>query len=189
MVYVNWLDMVHKGIESLKMFNPSVNKWLQAHSQARFAITRVLLESAPNLVEIRYIEKSASDGKPDLLIRVNRDVIRTEGKEAIKQFLLKLQVYKSTADIEAAKQMFYKYSEVTKQFLEYRQIVLDRKKPRKLFVQSSTHLSGDGKSAAIKTYSPTHESLIESFNDHLKDEEGIDEALVDLWRKDCKHFD
>lgn len=181
--------MVHKGIESLKMFNPSVNKWLQAHSQARFVITRVLLESAPNLIDIEYIENSASDGKQDLLIRVKRDLIRTEGKEAIKQFLLKLQIFKSTADIQSAQEMFDKYSEVSEPFAKYRQIVLERKKPRKLFVQSSTQLTGDGKSVALKTYSATHEALIESFIDHLKEEEAIDEILVDLWRKDSKHFD
>lgn len=61
-VYVNWLSMVHKGIESLKMYNPSVKKWLQAHSQARYVITRVLLESAKELVKIEQIEKNKDDG-------------------------------------------------------------------------------------------------------------------------------
>ena len=54
--------MVHKGIESLKMYNPSVKKWLQAHSQARYVITRVLLEASKQLVDIQYIEKSPNDG-------------------------------------------------------------------------------------------------------------------------------
>lgn len=61
-IYVNWLLMVQKGIDSLKIFNPTVNKWLQAHSQARYVITRVLLESAKELVKIEYIEKSPVDG-------------------------------------------------------------------------------------------------------------------------------
>jgi dipeptidyl-peptidase-3 len=61
-IYVNWLSMVHKGIESLKMYNSSVNKWLQAHSQARYVITRVLLESSKELVNIKYIEESPIDG-------------------------------------------------------------------------------------------------------------------------------
>lgn len=61
-IYVSWLSMVHKGIESLKMYNPEAKKWLQAHSQARYVITRVLLEGSKNLVKIEHIEK-AEDGE------------------------------------------------------------------------------------------------------------------------------
>lgn len=62
-IYANWLSMVHKGIESLKMYNPAVKKWLQAHSQARYVITRVLLEGAKDLVKIEQLEKNKDDGK------------------------------------------------------------------------------------------------------------------------------
>ena len=62
MVYVNWLSTVRKGIESLDMYNPSLKKWTQAHRQARYVITRVLLEASQQLIDIQYIEKSSKDG-------------------------------------------------------------------------------------------------------------------------------
>lgn len=62
LVYITWLEMVLKGIESLKMYNASVKKWLQAHSRARYVITRVLLEGAKDLVSIEHFEKSPLDG-------------------------------------------------------------------------------------------------------------------------------
>ena len=43
-------------------------------------------------------EVTGEDGKPDLLISLDREKINTVGQEAIAKFLLNLQVYKSTRD-------------------------------------------------------------------------------------------
>lgn len=50
----------------------------------------------------------------------------------MRKFLLKMQVYKSTADIEAATDMFGNYSKVDDKFLEILKIVVDNKKPRRI---------------------------------------------------------
>ena len=119
------------------------------------------------------------------------NLVKTVGKEVIGAFLLKLQTYKSLGDIESAQDMFDKYSEVGDDlefpYLKFRDIVLERKKPRKLFVQSSTQHS-NGK-VVLKSHPSTHEGLIQSFIDHFDDsEEDIDQIIVDLFRKDSKHF-
>lgn len=49
-------------------------------------------------------------------------------------FLLKLNVYKATANFEAANKMFGDYSKVSDKFLEIRDIVINNKKPRRLEV-------------------------------------------------------
>ena len=55
-------------------------------------------------------------------------------------------MYKATGDYAQAKQMYDHYSDVsdcsTPAFLSLRAIVLDRKQPRKMFVQGNTKLSG-----------------------------------------------
>lgn len=56
--------------------------------QARFVIMRVLIDA--EVVTISEI--TGEDGKPDLLISLDRDRIAVEGKEAIGKFLCKLQV-------------------------------------------------------------------------------------------------
>jgi dipeptidyl-peptidase-3 len=54
------------------------------------------------------------------------------GEEAIGGFLLKLQVFKSLADIESARKLIEKYSEVSDSlenpYLKYRDIVIARRK-------------------------------------------------------------
>ena len=123
-------------------------------------------------------------------MKKDHKLIETEGKKAIGDFLLKLQVYKSMGDIESAQKIFDYYSEVNDSleypYLKYRDIVLARKKPRKLFVEASTRLV-NGK-VELKSYEATHEGLIQSFNDHINDEKDIDDIIVNLWKKDIKYF-
>lgn len=57
--------------------------------QARYVILRVLLE-ADGVVSIS--ERTGTDGEPDLLISLNEENIYTNGRKAIADFLLKLQV-------------------------------------------------------------------------------------------------
>lgn len=64
---------------------------------------------------------------------------------------MRLQVYKSTADIDEATKMYMgHYSVVEAQspsghnFAKIREIVIDRKKPRTVLVQSNTVIKGNG---------------------------------------------
>lgn len=47
-------------------------------------------------------------------------------------YLLKLQVYKSTANFDEGTKMFDGYSAVNEKFLKIREIVVANKKPRRL---------------------------------------------------------
>ena len=58
--------------------------------QARYVILRVLLEAGEGLVQLTSV--TGSDGKPDVLIKVDRDKIVSVGRPAIGNFLRKLQV-------------------------------------------------------------------------------------------------
>ena len=69
--YVNWLTMALSGLRGLETYSVDANKWLQAHSQARYVILRVLLETAPGLVTIKETV-DPEDQKPDLLVTLNR---------------------------------------------------------------------------------------------------------------------
>ena len=65
--------------------------------QARYVILRVLLENAVGLVSIE--KTTGSDGKPDIIIKLDRSKIETHGKPAIGDFLKKLQVYTCTLQL------------------------------------------------------------------------------------------
>ncbi|GFT41757.1 dipeptidyl peptidase 3 [Nephila pilipes] len=139
-MYVNWIDVTFAGLEALRMYDPKTESWLQAHGQAAYVILQVLLECEGNFVKVQKI--TGEDGNPDLLFTLDRSKILSHGKPCIGEFLKKLQLYRATADVAAAKALFDKYSSVTSEnhypFLDYRDIVLARRKPRRILVQANT---------------------------------------------------
>ncbi|XP_035289426.1 dipeptidyl peptidase 3 isoform X3 [Anguilla anguilla] len=185
-VYVNWLTMVRAGLLGLEFYTPKSKSWRQAHMQARFVILRVLLEAGEGLVTLQ--ETTGADGQPDALITLDRSKIHTVGKDAIKRFLCKLQVHKSTADVEGGRALYEGYSEVTStgshDFLRLRETVLLRKEARKMFVQANTRVKGE--SVELVEYEGSAGGLISSFTERFpEDAEEVEAQLLELSKRDA----
>uniref|UniRef100_A0AAX7UYN0 Dipeptidyl peptidase 3 n=1 Tax=Astatotilapia calliptera TaxID=8154 RepID=A0AAX7UYN0_ASTCA len=185
-VYINWLSMVRAGLLGLEFYTPESKRWRQAHMQARFVILRVLLEAGEGLVGLE--EVTGEDGKPDAQITLDRSKIPTVGKNAIHRFLCKLQVFKSTADVEGGRAFYDKYSTVSDtgahNFLRLRETVLLRKEARKMFVQANTRISGD--SVELVEYEGSAAGLIRSFTERFQDDaEQLESGLLELSKQDA----
>jgi len=153
-VYINWLSMVRKGLLGLEFYSPETTKWRQAHMQARFVILNVLREAGHDFVKI----ENSSDGP---IVTLDKTKIHSVGIKAIGSFLMKLMVYKSTANVEHGTAMYNKYSAVNDEYLELRKIVLAKKQPRKVFIQPHSYVL-DGK-VKIKSFEATAQGLVDSF--------------------------
>jgi dipeptidyl-peptidase-3 len=135
-------------------------KWGQAHSQARFSILRCFLEAGNDFCKLSYTK----DDLTDLTISLDRSQILTTGRKAVEDYLTKLHVYKSTADVEAGTELYNRMTHVDAEFWggKVRNEVLRNKQPRKVFVQANTVLADDG-TVALKEYEPTLEGLVASY--------------------------
>jgi len=178
--YANWLSMVLAGVKGLEMFSPASQEWKQAHSQARFVIMQVMLEAGDDFLTVK--EVVGEDGKADMLITMDREKILTVGKPAIADFLLKLQVYKSTGDISSAKDMYDKYSEVSEPWASRRQIVVDRKQPRVILVQGNTVLKEE--KLELVQYEPSPAGMVKSWAERFPDTSKLDTIMAKLDAKD-----
>ncbi len=139
-VYVNWLSLCHAGVRGVEMYSPAASEWKQAHCQARFVILNVLIEAGQGFVTLNSV--TGEDGQPDLLLTMDRNKLESVGRPAISEFLKKLQVYKSLGDVDNAKKMFDHFSEVNETWLQWRDIAISRKRPRKILVQANTVVNG-----------------------------------------------
>lgn len=185
--YVNWLLLVNNGVEkALEMYQPSTKTWLQAHSQARFVIMRVLLEAGKGLLTVKETEENKK-----LQLTLDREKLTSVGGKAIAEFLIKLQVYKSTGDFAAAKQLFDKYSEVSDDgpypWSRWRNIVLEHKQPRRLFIQHNSVIE-DGGDVKLKNYDATLEGLIQSWVDRFPKPDDIYDSLEHLAELEKPYF-
>ncbi|XP_069824333.1 dipeptidyl peptidase 3 isoform X2 [Dendropsophus ebraccatus] len=188
-LYVNWLNMVRAGLLGLEYFTPETGKWRQAHMQARFVILRVLLGAGENFVTVS--QKTGADGRPDAQVSLDRSKIMSVGRPAIQRFLQRLQVYKSTADVDRAREMYDGYSKVTDEepykFLTLRDIVILRKEERKLFVQINTHLTGD--TVDVLRYDSSPSGLILSVLQRFcNEEEDLEREMLELSHADALYW-
>jgi len=152
--YINWLIMVRAGLRALEFYTPDTKKWGQAHMQGRYVILRVLLNAGEGLVHIKETSDNA-------FVILDRSKILSVGMKAIGDFLNKLQIYKSTADVDSATKFFGGLSEVSDHFVKLREIVLARKKPRRVFVQSHTTIEND--QVKLHEFDASAEGMIKSF--------------------------
>lgn len=157
--YVAWLQMARAGLMALEFYNPASKKHGQAHMQARFAILQVFLRAGQGFVEIE--EREEADGK-NLIVHLDRSKILTVGKPAVDAFLQKLHVYKMTADVTNGTAFYLDHTVVDEKFVAWRDIVISRKQPRKLFVQGNTVLNADGTVGWVD-YEPSLEGLVRSW--------------------------
>ncbi|KAJ3483997.1 hypothetical protein NLI96_g5928 [Meripilus lineatus] len=123
--YITFLLMARAGLRALEFYDPKTKKHGQAHMQARLGITQHLIKSGiARLEEVR----DANGALENLYVRVDKEKVLTKGSEAAGKLLIDLQVRKSTADGEGARNF---YNELTSPLPgwdgEIRDLVLKKK--------------------------------------------------------------
>lgn len=156
-LYVGYLQMARAGLLALEFWDPKTGKWGQPHMQARFSILKSFLQAGEDFVKLEYTK----DDYSDLVIKLDRSKIETVGKKAVGDYLQKLHVYKTTADVENGSKFYADMTRVDRDMAKFRNAVLAAKLPRKQFVQVNTKLNGDG--VDLVEYESTFKGLIQSF--------------------------
>jgi dipeptidyl-peptidase-3 len=96
-----------------------------------------------------------------LIVRVDRSKINSHGKPALGQMLLRLHMYRCTADVKSCRDYYEDLSKVDGNYLQWRKVVLASKLPKWVFVQANTFLENGN--VFLKEYEPTKEGVIQSW--------------------------
>lgn len=160
-IYVNWLNMVHAGVAGLEFYSPEAKRWGQAHMHARFAILNVLIRAGEGLVKLEVDKENMN-----LSISLDKSKIATVGKKATGDFLLQLQVLKSTADVDAGTALYDDITAVDEKWLTIREIVLKHKRPRPVYVQAHCIETAPGKVECLE-FAPTVKGMLLSMQYHF----------------------
>ena len=105
------------------------------------------------------IECDSGDNK--LTVHVDRSRILKDGKPALGRMLLKLHMYRCTADVEACRAYYEDLSKVDGEYLEWRRIVLASREPKWLFSQANTFFENGV--VTLVEYEPTTRGVIRSW--------------------------
>lgn len=124
--------------------------------QAHFAILKCLVTNGGGCITIKCIPSEQR-----ITVHVDRSKILTHGKAALGRMLLRLHMYRCTADVKACRSYYEDLSRVDGEYLEWRSIVVATKEPRRVFVQANTVLDGD--QVTLKEYSTTAEGVVQSW--------------------------
>lgn len=103
--------------------------------------------------------------KQSLVVEVDRSKIRTHGKPALGRMLLRLHMYRCTADVQACRSYYEELSKVDGEYAKWRDIVVTNREPKWVFVQANTFLNGD--QVSLREYDATEEGVIQSWAERM----------------------
>lgn len=156
LTYNMYVQLGVDGLRGLQNFNLEGGKWGQAHSRAHFAMLKCLLQDGNGFMTI-HCNSQANE----LTVSVDGARIQTDGKAALRGMLLRLHMYRCTADVESCRQYYEDLSRVDRHYLEWRRIVLAQKQPKWVFVQANTFRNGE--EVSLEEYEATSEGVIRSW--------------------------
>ena len=97
----------------------------------------------------------------NLTVKINTHLIRPEGRESLGRMLLKLHIYRCTADIKNCREFYEDLSRVDEEALSWRKVVLAKKDPPLAFCHANTYI--DGEEVQLVEYTATTLGLIRSW--------------------------
>lgn len=156
LAYVSYIQMARAGLLALEFYDPKSSSWGQAHMQARYSILQCLLQTP-----FVSLESSKADHS-DLILKTDKSKL-DKAHEAISKYLQEIHCFKSAGDFARASELYHRMTSVGEDMGKFRDIVLEKKKPRKQLIQGNTVIADE--EIKLVEYEENAEGMIQSFFD------------------------
>ena len=175
----NVLNHLRKAVLGLKLYNPELKKWGQAHTQGAFVFLSFLMRHQDP--EAKVVDIILNEAEDDFRFFVDRDRLMTLGRPIIGDLLRHLQQFKSSADSEAGTAFYNDYSAVSEYFLKVRKVVMANQKPRRKDMYHELRVE-NGEVVEKKT-AVSKEHLVENFHKHWEmPRDELIQMVMRTWR-------
>merc|ERR1712060_273863 len=109
------------------------------------------------------------------------------GKQLIKEFLIIIQTYKSSGAVERAKTFYDHYSKVEGMFLQIRDIVIEKKKPRRIELNNNL-IRYNAETIEPQVYPECFEGIIASYADRFPATKAFVDMVHGQWQPTAEHL-
>lgn len=166
-IFSKWNVHFRKGILGSKFYNPGTKKWGQAHVQGAYVFTQFILRNQKKENPILTIE--LLDNETDFIMKVNNQAIKEYGHDLVTQMLVKLNVWKATANDKDGRAFYESHSEVDELISKVRDIVIKKTNKRFLTINNNLKINNEGKIEVVE-YEQSSLGLIQSYLDRYDEE-------------------
>ncbi|KAF7866787.1 hypothetical protein EAF04_005629 [Stromatinia cepivora] len=156
-IYYTYLQIGVEGLRALRSFKVKDQTWGGDHDQAQFAILKHILQDGNGVLWIEHDPKNET-----LLVHVDRSKIVSHGKPSTGRMLCKINIWHSTADIDACRPLYEALSAVDGKYEMWRKIVASNPEPKWKFVQPNNFFK-EGGTVELKEYEASNIGIIQSF--------------------------
>lgn len=177
------MSQLRKGVLGLSLFNADTKKWGQAHTQGAYVLTQYLYQNQKS----EMIKFEVKESEEDFLIHLDKDLLWTEGRQMIREFLIILQTYKSTGYVERGLEFYSHYSKVEGDMLKIRDYVIKKKKARRVELNNTLVRYNEEIIEPI-VYPECFESIILSYQDKYPFTHDFYEQMHSEWRRYRDHL-
>lgn len=176
MLWCNVMNQLRKGILGLTLYNAETQKWGQAHTQGAFVFAMWLQKNQKS----KIVDFIISDDGSDFHIELDQANLVTEGKELIKKLLIVIQTYKSSGASDRGTKFYNEYSTVSDFFLKVRDIVMQKKKPRRVELNNNLVRYSEQCIEPV-TYPETFEGIVLSYADRFQFNKALYTQVCSVW--------
>ena len=159
--YTIWILFFTETILGLNSYDEKNKSWVHPFMQARWIITKYILENQKEGEEIIKFDLNDID-KENFKLQINKEMILCSANEVLSKLMLKMNIWKCIGDVESATECIRHYSEIDETFLKIKKIIDKNEEKNKFYLYHNLIRDEKDGTVSYKEYEESLEGIVES---------------------------
>ena len=159
--YTIWNLFFTETILGLNSYDEKNNSWVHPFMQARWIITKYILENQKEGEEIIKLNLTDIE-KETFKFQINKEMILCSANEVLSKLMLKMNIWKCTGDVESATECINNYSKIDETFFKIKKIIDKNEEHNKFYLYHNLIRDEQDGTISYKEYQESIEGIVES---------------------------